>query len=87
LATIVVFIIAYFLPDNIPKYILPFAYSIATFYLVQNLQGEKIKAHRAAGGQIWSAWKAVLAGIIGGIILIAMYIAVFFLVDQYLVTA
>ncbi len=86
LTTIVVFIIAFFLPENIPKYILPFAYSIATFYLVQNLQGEKIRAHRDAGGQIWSVWRAVLAGIIGGIILIAIYITVFFLVEKYLVS-
>src|SRR5436190_19770410 len=82
IATIAVFVIAYFLPENTPKPILPIAYSVSAFFLVQNLQGAKIKSHIASGGQMWSVWNAVLAGIIGLVIIAVIIIAAFFLWDQ-----
>jgi hypothetical protein len=84
-ATIVVIVLAYFLPEGTPKPLLPLAYSVVVYYLVQKLQGAKIKAHVAAGGQMWSIWNAVLAGIVGLLIIVAILFGGFFFLDQYFV--
>lgn len=81
-ATIAVFVIAYFLPAKTPRPLLPIAYSLGVYYLVQNLQGPKIKTHIAAGGQMYSIWNAVVAGIIGLIIIVAIIVAAFYFLDQ-----
>lgn len=83
IATLAIFVIAYFLPDSLPRPILPLAYTVGVYYLVQNLQGAKIKAHIAAGGQMWSIWNAVLAGVVGLIVIVVILVAWFFLSDQY----
>jgi hypothetical protein len=80
--TVAIFVLTWFLPEKTPPYLLPIAYSVATYYLAQNLQGAKIKAHIAAGGEIWSVWRAVLAGLVGLVIIIAIVFAAFFLMDQ-----
>jgi len=82
LATVAIFIIAWFLPTNFPPYIIPIAYSAGTYYLVQNLQGKKIKAHLTAGGQTWSIGRAVAIGLIGLVILLAIVFGVFILFDR-----
>ncbi|MFI5188616.1 MAG: hypothetical protein ACHQF0_17920 [Chitinophagales bacterium] len=81
-STVVLFVIAYFLPEKAPRPLLPIAYSVGVYYLVQNLQGAKIKAHIAAGGQMWPMWNAVLAGIIGLVIIVAIVFGGFYLLDQ-----
>jgi hypothetical protein len=50
---------------------------------VQNIQGEKIKIHVAGGGQLQPLWKAVVAGIIGLLFIVAVVLAAFFLMDRY----
>ena len=82
LATVAIFIIAWFLPTNFPPYIIPIAYSAGTYYLVQNLQGKKIKAHLTAGGQTWSIGRAVAIGLIGLVILLAIVFGAFILFDR-----
>ena len=85
LATGAIFVIGLYLPANTPPYLLPIAYTIAAYYVAQNLQGVKIRAHIAAGGEIWSIWRAVVAGLVGLVIIIALALAAFFLMDQYFV--
>jgi len=82
LATVVIFIIAWFLPVSFPPYILPIAYTVGTYYLVQNLQGKKIKAHVTAGGEIWSMGRAILIGLAGLIIIFAIVFSAFILMDR-----
>lgn len=85
LATAAIFITGFYLPANTPPYLLPIAYTIAAYYVAQNLQGVKIRAHIAAGGETWSIWRAVAAGLVGLVIIIALALGAFFLMDQYFV--
>ena len=43
LGTLAIFVAAWFLPKDFPPYIIPIAYSVGTYYLVQNLQGKKLR--------------------------------------------
>jgi hypothetical protein len=81
-ATVIIIIIAWILPERTPPYVIPIAYTVGTFYLVQNLQGAKIKAHVAAGGQTWSMGRAVVAGIIGLAVIVAVVLFLFLMTDQ-----
>jgi hypothetical protein len=82
-ATVAIFVIGFYLPEKTPPYLLPIAYTIGAYYLAQNLQGARIKAHIAAGGETWSIWRAVAAGLVGLIIIVAIALAAFLLMDQY----
>ena len=82
-AFIIIMIIAFLLPENTPPYIIPFVYTFGTYYLVQNLQGEKIKAHVAEGGQLQPVWKAVVAGLVGLLFIAIVILVPFFLMDRY----
>jgi len=66
LATILLFGIIFMLPDTkkVPTYIIPVAYSWATYILVQQLMGTQMKAHLAAGGQVYTIWRAILGSLI-----------------------
>jgi hypothetical protein len=82
-ATVAIFVIGFYLPEKTPPYLLPIAYTIGAYYLAQNLQGAKIKAHVAAGGETWSIWRAVAAGLVGLVVIVAIALAAFLLMDQY----
>lgn len=83
-ATVAVFLIAYILPERFPPYIIPIAYTVATYELAKKVFGEKIKTHKAAGGLTWPMGRAVVAGIIGLAIIVAVVFAFFFFSDQSL---
>jgi hypothetical protein len=67
------FVLVFVLPDNFPTVIIPLLYSFAASGFTHYLQGDELKAHEAAGGEYWSGWRAALVGIIGGILLVAVY--------------
>lgn len=75
---VIAFVLVFQLPENSPSFIVPLLYSFAASGFAHYLQGDELKAHEAAGGAYWSGWRAALVGIIGGIILVAVYVAVFF---------
>ena len=80
--TILIFAIAFYLPEKTPPFLIPIAYTLITFYIAQNLQGSKIKAHVAAGGQTWSMGRAVLVGLAGLAIIVGIVFAAFLLMDR-----
>jgi hypothetical protein len=73
LATIVLFGVVFMLPDTkkVPTYIIPLAYSWGAYILVQQLMGAQMKAHFAAGGGVYTIWRALLAALIGGTVTVA----------------
>jgi hypothetical protein len=82
-AMVIAFVIAWFLPEKTPPYIIPIAYTVGAYELTKKLQGEEIKAHTAAGGLTWPMGRAVVAGLIGVGIIVAVIFAFFFFTDQY----
>ncbi|HMG66704.1 MAG TPA: hypothetical protein VK588_03425 [Chitinophagaceae bacterium] len=81
-ATILIFVIAFYLPEKTPPFLIPIGYTLITFYIAQNLQGAKIKAHVAAGGQTWSMGRAVLVGFAGLAIIAGFVFAAILLLDR-----
>ena len=83
-ATIAILGAIFFIPglEKIPNYIIPLIYTVIAQFLVQKFQGDAIKAHIAKGGQIYSIWRAVLIGLIGVTVLIALIAAFMLLTDK-----
>jgi hypothetical protein len=72
LGTAGLFAIAFALPENSPRRILPLAYSFGIWELAKVLQGTKVKAHLAAGGQRQSNWRVAGAALIGLLLALAV---------------
>jgi len=81
-STVIIFVIAWYLPDDFPHLIVPIAYTVGVYYLVERLQGAKIKAHVAAGGMTWSMGRAVLVSVVGLVIMVAIIFGGLLLMDQ-----
>lgn len=83
-ATIIIFGGLMFIPDiqNVPRYIIPLAYTGVTQLLIQRFQGQSIKTHREQGGEMYSNWRAVWIGLIGLAVLVVIALGAFFLQDS-----
>jgi hypothetical protein len=77
LATIVVFVIAYFLPLHTPGIFLPIVDSAIAYGIVKNIQGNQIALHIQNGGGMYSTWRAVGISFISLGIIVILW-AVFF---------
>ena len=84
IATVAIFGAIFLIPhlEKIPNYIIPLIYTAIAQFLIQKFQGDAIKAHIAKGGQIYSIWRAVLIGLIGALVLIAVIVAIMLLTDK-----
>ena len=75
-ATLVVFGIAFVLPEDFPNAVLPLAYCVVVLTLAKQRFGDLVDAHRAAGGEVGSWWRVVgiglLSFIVVGLILTAL---------------
>ena len=78
LATIVIFGSIFLIPgiQKVPNFLIPFIYAGIAGFLVQRLQGEKIKTHIANGGQFYSAWRILLISLIGLATTIGLFLVV-----------
>ena len=87
LATIIIFGGVFLVPDTakVPNYIIPLIYTGIAQFLVQKYQGLSIKTHIAAGGQTYSAWRAVWIGLAGLVILIAIIFVIILFTNKELV--
>jgi uncharacterized membrane protein YkvI len=84
--TIVIFGGIFLIPDieKIPRYIIPLIYTGIAQYLVQKYQGTAIKEHIEKGGQTYPIWRAVLIGLIGLTIIVAVIFVVVLLTNREL---
>lgn len=72
--TAVIFGVAFFapFPAGSPRIVIPLIYSLATFYLVNMLQGDKLTAHAQAGGEVYGWGRAILISLIGCVVTLAV---------------
>ena len=79
-ATIIIFGAIFLIPgiENIPRIIVPLIYTLIAQMIVRQYQGAAIKAHIEKGGALYSVWRAVLVGIIGLIVLVAIIFVIVF---------
>ncbi|MES1222380.1 MAG: hypothetical protein ABUT20_43200, partial [Bacteroidota bacterium] len=84
IATIAIIGIIFFVPvlEKIPNFVIPLIYTTIAQFIIQKFQGDAIKAHIAKGGQVYSIWRAVLIGLIGVAVLIALVAVFMFLTDK-----
>lgn len=83
IATIVIFGVAFAIPDNIkiPNQIIPLIYTLIAYQIVQIYQKAKITTHINSGGQFYSWGRTLLVGLIGLIITIIPIVAFIMLTD------
>jgi hypothetical protein len=84
LATIIIFGSAFIIPgfEKVPKILIPILYSVLAQFLVKQFQGDRINEHVAKGGQIFSVWRAVLIGIAGLAITLALLLSIILITDN-----
>lgn len=70
LTTIVVFVIAFSIPENvnIPNQLIPLVYTGIAYFLVVHFQGDKIREHLDSGGKSHSWWRIIGVSLIGLIV-------------------
>jgi len=86
IATIVIFGAIFLIPniEQIPGYLIPLIYTGIAQYLIQKYQGAAVKEHIEKGGQTYSIWRAVFIGLIGLVILVAIFFVVILLTNKEL---
>ena len=62
-STVIIFIVAFLLPENFPNSVLPVIYCIAMRQLISSLQGGAIAAHYSIGGAKGSWAIAIVVGV------------------------
>ncbi|WP_162343772.1 hypothetical protein [Cyclobacterium salsum] len=76
IASIVLFAGIFLIPeeaiDSIPSALIPLIYTVIIYLIVESIQGERLKDHKASNGAFYSAWKAAGIGAIATLITIAV---------------
>ncbi len=81
-ATLVVLMLALFLPEDFPNLVLPLAYTLGLRQLAVQMQGEAFDAHKEAGGQRHSHWRVAGVSAVAFIVFIVFTIAAIFLIPE-----
>jgi len=63
-ATALIMVVAYFLPDRFPRMALPIGYILGMQQAVKHAHGAEYEAYIAAGGAKAPAWIAVVVGLV-----------------------
>jgi hypothetical protein len=75
--TILVFIAAWYVPDNAPNYLLPALYMGAMQWAAERYQGDSYRLHISAGGHQHSWWRVVGIGIVALIPWLVLFLVLF----------
>lgn len=77
LASVVIFTIAFLLPDGIriPGQFIPIVYAGVASMLMKHYQENLIREHISTGGQVYSWGRVALVGVIGLLIILAAIVA------------
>jgi hypothetical protein len=82
-SAIVLFAIAFVLPERFPTMVLPVAYSIGMRQLVSYLQGDAIAKHLASGGKKGSWWVTVGLSLAMLVVIVVIVFAVILLYSLF----
>ena len=80
--TVLLFAIAFVLPDNFPNSVMPAIYVFCTYQIVKQLQGKTFEERLAIDGQKGSGWIATGVGILCMILVMAALVAVLFVMPE-----
>lgn len=74
--TVILFIIASFLPDSVPNLALPIGYTVGFLNAAKRIHGSAIAEHLAVGGRLDSWWAVVGVGVLCLVIVVAVIVGV-----------
>ena len=78
LGTVLLLVVAFFLPDNFPNSALPIGYTVGMNQAVKKVHGKDYESHIASGGAKGSTWKAILTGVGCLCVIIAILLLIVF---------
>jgi len=78
IVTVVVFGSLFLIPGikKVPHYLIPLVYTLIAQLVISKYQGNAIKDHVEAGGNVYPVWRAVGIGVLGGIVTLAIVVAI-----------
>lgn len=82
ISTIIISIIAFNTPENIPSVTFPLIYAFITSFIIKTYQGKNIEKHVENGGDFFNGWRMFLISIISVIILLAILYGIAYLLPQ-----
>jgi hypothetical protein len=82
LLTIVVFTLAYFIPDNVPNTVFGIAFAAAAYKLADTEFGTLLHQHLGEGGQLRSWWRAAGISLLVAAIVVALVVCVLMLLSS-----
>ena len=84
LATVVIFGVAFLIPENIkfPNQIIPFFYTAIAYVLVEYFQKQNIETYVNNGGELFGWGRTIVVGIIGSAITVIIILSAVFLFDS-----
>ena len=68
--------------ESVPPVVFSFIFCIAAHTVAKKLQGADIHLHKEHGGIIQPTWRAVVAGILFMLLMVAVFLGAFYLADQ-----
>lgn len=79
-STAVIIGVLLFVPgiEKAPSFLFPVIYMGIASFLVKRYQGEPIKVHQENGGQFYSVWRGLLAGVIAAVATFAVVFGLLF---------
>lgn len=78
IATVVVFGSIIWIPAirKVPNFLIPLVYTLIAQLVIGKYQGNAVKDHVEAGGNVYSLWRAAGIGILGGGITLTIVVAI-----------
>lgn len=75
--------LSFLLPKQVPSLVFIFLNAAFGYYAVQNLQGKLIDKHVSDGGLLHSNWRCAGVAILFAVVVIALALAAFLMMDLY----
>ena len=82
IATLIIFIAAFFLPEKVPNSVIPIACVLTMRQLTMHFQGSMLAGHAVRGGSTASTWGATGIGLLCLACILLLIIAVVFLLPE-----
>jgi hypothetical protein len=85
-STMVLFALVIVAPnfENMTSPLIPLVYTATASFLYKIFQARQVVLHMKSGGQIYSTWRAALAGIIGLFIMLLIISSTIFVTQTYI---
>ena len=81
LATIIIFVVAFSIPEDVPNQLFPLIYTGIATLVIRYYQREQIQSHIKSGGQVYTWGRVVVIGLIGCVITVIAVLGTVVILD------